>query len=40
MDGTLGLIWLLTSLTDMTLNDCPNGCLRTERQEPQIFYQL
>ena len=40
MDVTLGLIWWLTSLTDMTLNDCPNGCLRTEKQEPQLFYQL
>ena len=40
MDGTLALVWLLTSLTDMAVNDCPNGCLRTEKQEPQIFYQL
>ena len=40
MDSALGLIWWLTSVTDMTLNDCPNGCLRTEKQEPQIFYQL
>ena len=40
MDSALGLIWLVTSLTDMALNDCPSGCLRTEKQEPQIFYQL
>ncbi|MEL7179147.1 MAG: hypothetical protein AAFN63_04890, partial [Pseudomonadota bacterium] len=40
MDGTLGLIWLLTTFTDMAINDCPDGCLRTEMQEPQIFYQL
>ena len=40
MDSAIGLIWWLTSLTDMALNDCPNGCLRTEKHEPQIFYQL
>ncbi len=40
MDGTLGLIWLLTSFTDMALNDCPSGCLDTEKQAPQVLYQL
>jgi hypothetical protein len=40
MDGTLALIWLISSLTDMTLNDCPTDCLDTEKLEPQIFYQF
>lgn len=40
MDGTIALIWLITSLGDMTLNDCPEGCLKTEKLQPQIFYQF
>lgn len=33
MDGTLAVIWLITSLADMTLNDCPTDCLQ-ERAAP------
>ena len=40
MDGTLALIWLLTSLGDMAFNDCPEGCLKTQRSEPRISYQF
>jgi hypothetical protein len=40
MDGTLAFIWLITSLTDMTLDDCPDGCLKTEKFAPEIFYQF
>ena len=41
MDGTLALIWLLTSLTDMTVNDCPNrGCLTGEDAPARLSYQL
>ena len=40
MDGTLALIWLVTSFADMALNDCPTDCLKTEKLEPQIFYQF
>lgn len=27
MDGTLTVLFLAASLTDMVLNDCPTGCL-------------
>ena len=40
MDGTLAVIWLLTSLGDMALNDCPNGCLKTEKLQPRLSYQV
>ena len=40
MDGTLALIWLLTSVGDMVINDCPEGCLKTVRSEPRISYQI
>jgi len=40
MDSTLGLIWLLTSFTDMAVNDCPRDCLDTEKHAPQVLYQL
>lgn len=28
MDGTLAVIFLVTSLTDMVITDCPNACLQ------------
>lgn len=30
MDGTLAIIFLITSLTDMTFEHCPEGCLKRE----------
>ena len=36
MDGTLAIIWLITSLTDMGLNECPTGCF-AERPAPARF---
>lgn len=40
MDGTLALIWFLTSFGDMIVNDCPKDCLDTRKQDPKIFYQF
>ncbi|MEJ6401850.1 acyloxyacyl hydrolase [Yoonia sp. 2307UL14-13] len=46
MDGTLAVIWFLTSLTDMKINECPNGCLtrqdapaRLSIQGAQVIFQ-
>ncbi|PUB12737.1 acyloxyacyl hydrolase [Yoonia sediminilitoris] len=38
MDGTLAVIWLLTSLTDMGFNDCPTGCLREKAQTQRLSF--
>ena len=40
MDATLGLLWLVTNLADLTVNHCPEGCLRTEIITPQVVYQV
>lgn len=40
MDGTLALIWLVTSLGDMAINDCPDGCLKVEKVQPRVSYQF
>lgn len=39
MDGTLAVIWLLTSLTDMSLNDCPTGCLQEQVAQSRLSLQ-
>ena len=46
MDGTLAVIWLITSLTDMRFNECPTGCLaerpaasRLSLQGAQVIFQ-
>lgn len=41
MDGTLAVIFLLTSLSDMAVNDCPNdGCLVKESAQARLSYQF
>ena len=40
MDGTLAVIFLLTSLGDMTLNECPTGCLAAREAENRFAFQL
>jgi len=40
MDGTLALIWLVTSLGDMAINDCPEGCLVKRSATPRLSYQI
>ena len=40
MDGTLAVIFLATSLTDMVLSDCPTGCLARSEAPAQIAYQV
>ncbi len=37
MDGTLAVIWLITSLADMGLNECASGCL-AQRDAPSRFW--
>ena len=39
MDGTLAAIFFIASLTDMTLNDCPTGCLKTTDRSGQFILQ-
>lgn len=39
MDGTLALIWLLTSLTDMGFSDCPTDCLRENPQTSRLSFR-
>ncbi len=40
MDGTLAVIFLVTSLTDMAFNDCPTGCLAENQQSENLSLQL
>ncbi|SFR39195.1 Lipid A 3-O-deacylase (PagL) [Yoonia tamlensis] len=41
MDGTLAIIFLITSLTDMGFNDCRNdGCLASESATARVSLQL
>lgn len=40
MDGTLALIWLITSLGDMAINDCPDGCLIKRPATARLSYQI
>jgi len=40
MDGTLAAIFLVASLTDMTLNDCPTGCLAQDQATSRLSFQL
>ncbi|MEJ6398934.1 acyloxyacyl hydrolase [Yoonia sp. 208BN28-4] len=39
MDGTLAVIFALTSLADMALNDCPTGCLVEGRTVQRLSFQ-
>lgn len=39
MDGTLAAIFALVSLTDMTLNDCPSGCLAPSDATARLAFQ-
>ncbi|MFQ1700836.1 acyloxyacyl hydrolase [Loktanella agnita] len=39
MDGTLAVIWLITSLTDMGLNECPIGCTRLQDAPSRLSLQ-
>lgn len=40
MNGTLAAIFLLASLTDMALNDCPTGCMTPEDATARLSFQL
>ena len=40
MDGTLAVIWLVTSLTDMAINDCPDGCWIKRPADSRLSYQI
>ena len=39
MNGTLAVIFLVTSLTDMGLNDCATGCLAPEQAAQRLSFQ-
>lgn len=39
MDGTLAVIFLVASLTDMGMNDCPTGCLAPEQAVQRLSFQ-
>ncbi len=39
MDGTLAAIFIIASLTDMTLNDCPTGCLTRSDAPARLVLQ-
>lgn len=39
MDGTLAVIFVISSLTDMALNDCPSGCLTKDGATPRLSFQ-
>lgn len=39
MDGTLAAIFLIASLTDMTLSDCPTACLRPSDATARLSFQ-
>ena len=40
MDGTLAAVFVIASLTDMALNDCPTGCLATHTAPARLAFQL
>lgn len=40
MDGTLAGIFLIASLTDMGLTDCPTGCLAQSDATPRLSFQM
>ena len=40
MDGTLAAIFLIASLTDMGLTDCPTGCLTKQDAPTRLAFQL
>lgn len=40
MDGTLAAIFVIASLTDMTLNDCATGCLAAQQAPSRLAFQL
>lgn len=40
MDGTLAAIFVITSLTDMALTDCPTGCLARSDAPARLSFQL
>ncbi|WP_386681612.1 acyloxyacyl hydrolase [Loktanella sp. R86503] len=40
MDGTLAAIFVITSLTDMALTDCPTGCLAPSDAPARLSFQL
>lgn len=40
MDGTLAAIFLIASLGDMTLNDCPTGCLAGADARARVSFQI
>ncbi len=39
MDGTLAAIFFIASLTDMTVTDCPTGCLQVRDASGAFFVQ-
>lgn len=39
MDGTLAVIFVVASLTDMALNDCPTGCVDPDIATPRLSFQ-
>ena len=39
MDGTLAAIFLIASLTDMALTDCPTGCLAEDQAISRVSFQ-
>ncbi|MDX8348668.1 acyloxyacyl hydrolase [Cognatiyoonia sp. IB215446] len=40
MDGTLAVIWLLTSLGDMRINECPTGCVARQDAPARLSIQV
>ena len=40
MDGALAAIFVITSLTDMALNDCTTGCLGQHDASARLSFQL
>lgn len=40
MDGTLAGIFVIASLTDMTLNHCPTGCTTATQDRADLSFQL
>ena len=40
MDGTLAAVFVIASLTDMALTDCPTGCLAEQPATARLAFQL
>ena len=40
MDGTLAAIFVVASLTDMALNECPTGCIAPQDASSRLSFQL